>query len=44
MCRIELEKYIATRIGPSRKLDEKRWKQAVEVLLIDVPEVEIKVG
>ena len=44
MCRIELGEYIATRIGPSRKLDEERWKQVVKFLLIDVPEVEIKVG
>jgi hypothetical protein len=39
-----LGEYIATRIGPSRELDEERWKQVVKFLLIDVPEVEIKVG
>jgi hypothetical protein len=43
MCRIELGEYIAIRIGPSRKLDEERWKKVVKFLLIDIPEVEIKV-
>ena len=31
-------------MGPSRKLNEERWKQVVKFLLIDVPEVEIEVG
>jgi len=44
MCRIELGEYIAIRIGPSTKLDEERWKQVVKFLLVDVPEVKIKVG
>jgi len=44
MCRIELRKYIAIRIGPSRELDEERREYIVKFLLINVPEVEIEVG
>ena len=42
--RIESGKYVATGIGPSRKLDEERRKQVVKLLFIDVPKVEIKIG
>ncbi len=42
--RIELREYVTTRIGPSRKLDEKRRKQVAKFLFIDVPEVKIKIG
>ena len=44
MCRIELREYVATKIGPSRKLDEERQKQVVKILFINVPEVKIKIG
>ena len=42
--KIKFGKYIATRIGLSRKLDEEGGKQFVKVSFISVPEVEIKVG
>jgi hypothetical protein len=41
--RIESGEYIATRIGPSRKLDKERGKQVGKILFIDVPEVEIEI-
>jgi hypothetical protein len=42
--RIESGEYVATRIGPSRKLSEERGKQIVKFLFADVLEVKIKIG
>ena len=44
MCSIELGEYIATRIGPSGKLNKERWEKVAALLFIEVPEVKIKVG
>jgi hypothetical protein len=44
MCRIELREFVTTGIGPRRKLDEKGGKEVGKLLLIDVPEIKIKVG
>jgi hypothetical protein len=43
MCRIELGEFVTTGIGPRRELGEKRGKNVAKFLLIDVPEIEIKV-
>jgi hypothetical protein len=41
---MESGEYVTTGIGSSRKLNEKRGKQVVKSLFVDVPEVEIKVS
>jgi hypothetical protein len=41
---IESGEYITAGIRPSRKLDEERGEQIVELLFIDVAEVKIKIG
>jgi hypothetical protein len=43
MFKIESGEYIATGIGPSRKLDKERGKQVGKILFIDVSEVEIEI-
>jgi hypothetical protein len=42
--KIEPGEYVATEVGPRRKLGKERGKQVVEFLFIDVPEVKIKIG
>jgi hypothetical protein len=44
MCRIELREFVTTGIGARRQLDEERGKEVAEFLLINVPEIKIKVG
>ena len=41
--RIKAGKYVATRTRASRELDEQRRKYVAASLLVDVPEVEIKI-
>ena len=44
MCNVEVGEYVAARMGPSGKLNEKRRKKIVELLLIEISEVEVIVG
>jgi hypothetical protein len=44
MCRIELGEFVTTSIGPGRELDEERGKNVAKFLLINVPEIKVKVG
>ena len=44
MLQIKAGEDVATRTGLSGKLDEKRGEEVATMLLIEVPEVEIKVG
>jgi hypothetical protein len=44
VCGIELGEFVTTGIRPRRELDEKRGKKVAKVLLINVPEIKIKVG
>ena len=44
MLQIKLVKDATTRTGLSGKLDEKRWEEISTILLLEVPEVEIKVS
>jgi len=44
MSQIEAVENVTTRTGLSGKLDEKRWEEVSTILLIEVPEIEIKVG
>ena len=44
MVQIEPMKDVTTRTGLSGKLDEKRWEKIATILLVEVPEVEIKVS
>ena len=44
MLQVKAVKEITTRTGLGGKLDEKRWEEVSTILLIEVPEVEIKVS
>jgi hypothetical protein len=44
MLQIKTVKGVTVRMGLRRELDEKRWEEISAILLIEVPEVEIKVG
>ena len=44
MIQIKLAKDVATRTRLSGKLNEKRWEEVSTILLLGVPEVEIKVS
>ena len=44
MLQVEAVKDTTTRTRLGRKLDEKRWEEVSTILLIEVPEVEIKVS
>ena len=44
MLQVKAVKDIATSTRLCRKLDEKRWEEVSTILLVEVPEVEIKVG
>ena len=44
MLQIKPVKNVATRTGLSGKLDEKRREEVSTILLLEVPEVEIKVS
>ena len=44
MLHIKAVKDITTRTGLGGKLDEKRWEEVSTILLVEVPEVEIKVS
>ena len=43
VCFIYMGEYVATTVGTSGKLCEKRSKQAAEALLIGVPRIEIEI-
>ena len=44
MIQIKAVKDFATRTRLSGKLDEKRWEEVSAILLVEIPEVEIKVS
>jgi hypothetical protein len=44
MLQIKAVKDVTARTGLRGKLDKKRWEEVSTILLIEVPEVEIKVG
>jgi len=44
MFQIKAVEDVATRTGLGGKLEEERWEKVSTILLIEVPEVEIKVG
>ena len=44
MLQIKAVKDVATRTRLSGKLDEKRWEEVSTILLLEVPEIEIKVS
>ena len=44
MLQIKTVEDVTTKTGLRGKLDEKRWKEVSTILLIKVPEVEIKVS
>ena len=44
MLQVKAVKGITTRTGLRGKLDKKRWKEVSTILLVEVPEVEIKVS
>ena len=44
MIQIKAVKDVATRTRLNGKLDEKRWEEVSTILLVEVPEVEIKIS
>ena len=44
MLQIKTVKEVTTKIRLCGKLDEKRWEEVSTILLLEVPEIEIKVG
>jgi hypothetical protein len=44
VCSIKAGEYVATKLRPSRKLEEERRQQVAALLLIAVSKVEIKIG
>jgi hypothetical protein len=44
MLQIKAVKDVTTRTGLRGKLDKKRWEEVSTILLLEVPEVEVKVG